>query len=106
MVRPASSLLATPLSPLERDVILSRGTRFSEPLATSTFMPLSKSAGLLRPLSCPGKTPHTISKPVVPGPPQQPSKITTAQKARNVLYLELLLETVLAKCNTHLFGRV
>lgn len=106
MVRPVSSLLATPLFPLERDVVLSRGTRFREPLPPPL---LCLSPGLLGSQDpCPAQERQltSMSKPVVSGPPQQPSKITAAQKARNVLYLELLLETVLAKCNTHLFGRV
>lgn len=74
--------------------------------ATST--PLPSSAGVPGPLPRTEEAPHPHEQACRPRAAPVAFKITAAQRPGMSLdlYLELLLETVLATYNTHLFGRV
>lgn len=98
---------------VERDVVPSRGTKLGSPLPSQqhthpALLSLQQAAGGggSVALQCTGKD---LRGPLwaqarVAGPAPAASKITRAQTVpvRLGLYLELLLEMVLAKCHTHL----
>lgn len=98
---------------VERDVVPSRGTKLGSPLPSQqhthpALLSLQQAAGAggLVALQCTGKD---LRGPLwaqarIAGPAPAASKITGAQTVpvHLGLYLELLLEMVLAKCHTHL----
>lgn len=76
--------------------------------APATSTPLPSHAGVPGPLPRTEKVSHPHEQACRPRATPAAFKITAAQRPGMSLdlYLELLLETVLATYNTHLFGRV